>query len=731
MKKYFVALILFIVSSSLYSQDYFLTKKLVDNGPDENRLVFVFMGDGYTASEMDKYRADIEEINKRMLTEAPYSTYKSYINVYMIEVISNESGVDEKDNGIYKDTYLNCGFNHDIQRLMTTDATKAKATAVLNVPHYDQAIVIANTSRYGGSGGSVAVSYNGGSAAIMNIHEVGHSIFRLADEYSYGQEDNPLTVEPSERNVTIQTSRSQIKWNKWIKDSTPLPTPKTEEFLTTVGLFEGAKYRKIGVFRPRQGCIMNSMWNNVFCEVCHEAHIRILHEHVTKIKGKSGNVSQLEEGDSHMFSVNLVHPLSHKLTVRWTLNGNFVGTGDYINLDTTGMDPGNYTLKADIHDKTSKVKYETEDFRESTTWNFDLIKKNHPPVIESLTASSGNVNQFDIVTLTAKASDPDGDVLSYNWKTLSGGIAEIANNGSSAKVLVASEGIYEFQLTVSDGKLVDKKTITLTVGTQSETVIKDKGVLSANQADRDSWKTVNLSNNYTDPVIIFSPLSANGADPAVVRVKNVTANSFEWQIEEWDYLGSGSHATEEVGYVVLEAGTYNLSGGKTMIAGNINSSDSFTKIYFDTEFKSDIPVIVTQTVSANDPIVAVARLNNVTYDSFEIRLQSQESLSKKHGDERVSFIAIDPGTYNELGVIKAGSTGETVTEEWYSLDFGTISSKPLFVGAMQTFKGGDTAGLRIKDLTESSVNIKVEEEKSKDEEVNHVKENIGYILFSK
>jgi hypothetical protein len=48
---------------------------------------------------------------------------------------------------------------------------------------------------------------------------------------------------------------------------------------------------------------------------------------------------------------------------------------------------------------------------------------------------------------------------------------------------------------------------------------------------------------------------------------------------------------------------------------------------------------------------------------------------------------------------------------------------------MQTTDGMDTAALRFKDLKTNSVNIRVEEEQSKDKETSHTTEVVGYLAI--
>ncbi|GEM_PF-5611839 len=65
------------------------------------------------------------------------------------------------------------------------------------------------------------------------------------------------------------------------------------------------------------------------------------------------------------------------------------------------------------------------------------------------------------------------------------------------------------------------------------------------------WIKITLDNTYNNPVIIANSLSIDDFDPAMVRIQNVTNNSFEVRVEEWSYL-DGEHRTETIGYLVIE-----------------------------------------------------------------------------------------------------------------------------------------------------------------------------------
>jgi hypothetical protein len=53
--------------------------------------------------------------------------------------------------------------------------------------------------------------------------------------------------------------------------STPVPTPVSEEYENTIGVFEGGGYVAKGVYRPYIDCTMKSVKYDAFCPVCKRA----------------------------------------------------------------------------------------------------------------------------------------------------------------------------------------------------------------------------------------------------------------------------------------------------------------------------------------------------------------------------------------------------------------------------------------------------------------------------
>jgi hypothetical protein len=91
-----------------------------------------------------------------------------------------------------------------------------------------------------------------------------------------------------------------------------------------------------------------------------------------------------------------------------------------------------------------------------------------------------------------------------------------------------------------------------------------------------NWVTVTLRHTYNKPVVVLGGLSASDPDAATIRVRNVSATSFQVRVQEWSYL-DGIHAPQQLSYLVIEGGlpmdvdiycrgTSKLQVGKDLIA---------------------------------------------------------------------------------------------------------------------------------------------------------------------
>ena len=245
------------------------------------------------------------------------------------------------------------------------------------------------------------------------------------------------------------------------------------------------------------------------------------------------------------------------------------------------------------------------------------------------------------------------------------------------------------------------------------------------------WFRVNFEKSFNNPVVVAGPISLNGGQPAVIRITNVDPSGFEIRIQEWGYL-DGSHVVETVSYMVMEAGSYTLSDGTRIEANTLETqaASSYEPIGF-TEGFNVAPVVMTSMTSFNDAETVTGRIKQITTDGFSYRMSEQESNTQDHLSETLSYIAWEPSV-GKIGSVtyNVGQTANAVTHNSYSLLFDTqFASPPIFLADMQTTDGGDTANVRCRNKAGDAVDVLIDEEQSRDSEIGHTTEVVGFIAL--
>jgi hypothetical protein len=233
-----------------------------DLAEGDRRINIVLVPDGYTYAEKAVLESHASSMVSHFRGKTPYAEHDPFINYILVYAYSAESGTDECDCGIVRNTMMGTRFpnqnpqcGHADNRCLyygggcDTNGTSNIIAAELRAPFRDATIVMVNTSRYGGCGGSRAVYSAALSSAVeIAVHELGHSLGGLADEYAY---DPGCGVFAGE--VNTSTNALQGAWPEWIAD---LGSPR-----------EGGQYYQQCIYRPIDECEMRSL-NQPFCPVC-------------------------------------------------------------------------------------------------------------------------------------------------------------------------------------------------------------------------------------------------------------------------------------------------------------------------------------------------------------------------------------------------------------------------------------------------------------------------------
>ncbi|MEJ2694996.1 MAG: hypothetical protein P8166_18805, partial [Candidatus Thiodiazotropha sp.] len=175
------------------------------------------------------------------------------------------------------------------------------------------------------------------------------------------------------------------------------------------------------------------------------------------------------------------------------------------------------------------------------------------------------------------------------------------------------------------------------IANENGTVIGEAGIITASTSSNGNWRALSFSRSYTNPIIIMNMVSTNGSQPSHIRLKNVSADNVQYQIEEWDYLDQ-AHTTETIAYVVFEQGDFTLADGKQIRAGAVTTNQSWQQVNFAD--MGSTPVVFSQSLSYNGGQAIVTRQRNVNPDGFSVRLQEEEANDDYHAVETVGYIAI-------------------------------------------------------------------------------------------
>jgi hypothetical protein len=200
-------------------------------GDPHEKVDLTFIAEGYTAADLDKFKADVDRLSAYLFTVEPYKSRRERFNVRGIFHPSPETAMDEPRQRVYRKTLLDASFNaFDLDRYMLIEEDFRMHEIAAEAPT-DAIVVLVNSTRYGG--GSIAFDYcvstvdNAVSPQVM-IHELGHSFGGLADEYymsdvSYN-DFYPKGVEPLEPNITALLDPANVKWKDLLSPGISVPT---------------------------------------------------------------------------------------------------------------------------------------------------------------------------------------------------------------------------------------------------------------------------------------------------------------------------------------------------------------------------------------------------------------------------------------------------------------------------------------------------------------------------
>jgi len=347
MKKILSAILFSLVFCAASFGQIFPKDSLLYNGTRNQMINIVIMPDGYTSAGLSKFKTDATAFMNYFFSQSPFSGYKNYFNVYTVNVPSKQSGVKHphtaSDCGsdvtvTNPDIYFKSTMDYaGIHRLIVADFGIVNTTLNNNFPQWDVVLIMVNSTKYGGSGGTFSVTSTDPSAALVAVHEIGHSFGNLRDEYYPG-----ASYMIEQANTTKETNSTLVRWKNWLG-------------INSTGIYQFSEDRTW--HRPHESCKMRFI-DSPFCSYCNELIIEKIHSVTNAIYSYTPKPTSLTVTDEKIpFAITTLQPVPNTLKITWMLNGsNYANHTDSLTLDSKALSKGINTLVATVADTTAAVK---------------------------------------------------------------------------------------------------------------------------------------------------------------------------------------------------------------------------------------------------------------------------------------------------------------------------------------------------------------------------------------
>jgi hypothetical protein len=336
-----------------------------NHGNPKNRVNYVILGDGYTATTVETtLKTHIEAAFKRRFEHEsgePYGRYRNFVNICVMKAVSENDGIG---NG---PTAFDGGNGGD--RLAKVNETKVNAYIKAKVPatfEVDWKAVVLNQNKWENTGAYLMLwSGEGDDAAGAALHEGGHGFHQLADEYGsqtgcQGQKASCGTSGTAEAEVNSagNCTTTDGKWDLWLGTTQKGLKVPDKGATGEQGTWQGSRYVGTGQYRPSCNSMMNSLFggsdlakiplDTSFNSVSREQMIFSIWRAVKPIdsteppEGAANNPATLK--------VNVIDPAV--INVDWTIDGETTVNGG-TSFSTAALAAGEHTISAKAYDNAS------------------------------------------------------------------------------------------------------------------------------------------------------------------------------------------------------------------------------------------------------------------------------------------------------------------------------------------------------------------------------------------
>lgn len=531
---------------------------------DPNRCVdLVLLSEGYRLDEMPSYQLLVRKVIEKIFSVQPFKDYKSFFNVYRLDVSSNQSGLSQSSKKLRDTAFMTipgCGRG---TTSLCADIERIKEAASI-VTEWDYSLVLINeqSAVYGTAYIGDRVALVAGKPKNLSdtvIHELGHLIGKLGDEYEYWGPNEHEQVESFYPNIAVINRKKWREWNKKKLGS---------DYDGPTGIYEGGDYSYRRVYRPSPNSRMRDS-SRPFNAPSAEAIILSILQHTLPKDSRgfyslntdipSGGVLPLDG------SISTIPPSFPNLvtTYKWSLfNNNLtqaLGNGTVVSLSSLGLTGLNNVLELELNFKHPLLI--TQNSRQALSmlngyW-YVLPRDIVPPPFDAIAGESRTAGGI-VVSWSPTSNAPDGGVYIYRS----------ANEPTcSSEELIAS---------IQGTEFIDTSIASDTVYKYSVRAYSSRGLsdcVSAGEASLKSTKTK----------IIESPKSLTTFANRTVRFKVIadgTGLTYSWY-ENGNFIPGQDSDTLEV-FVTPEKNRFKYTTLVTGRRGSELSKAASLKVLYST-----------------------------------------------------------------------------------------------------------------------------------------------------
>ena len=260
-----------------------------------------------------------------------------------------------------------------------------------------------------------------------------------------------------------------------------------------------------------------------------------------------------------------------------------------------------------------------------------------------------------------------------------------------------------------------------------------------------NWQLVTLPDTYDSMVVVATVGYAEEVLPAVVRIRNAEDNSFEVKVQN---PSDAALTNYTVHFTVIEEGIYTeAEHGINLEAVKVNSDITDRAGFWVGEEQDyfnqyDNPVVLGQVMTANDPDWSVFWSYGATRtdapDETNLRIGKHvgEDSDITREDEIIGYIVAEAGSGSFDGIGYSAALGDDTIAGYDNLPQSYALSdlaNPLVAAATLSGLDGGNGGWSVlygdEPLSQTSLNLVVDEDQVFDNERAHTTEQIAYLLF--